>query len=162
MWDTCALFLSGVAVAGTVLRLGARYFSRHVIAQKVLGRFTEKRKFERVKPTPAKVFVSKENSPEEFELAGELVDINSEAFMVRCDRPVEGPFPRVFKFKTEFRKIFSAKKKVKRAVCEGELYREVHRGSSTYEYVFTYTPVSPLNFYMIHQYFLRESVVSFP
>ena len=159
VWATYVLVLSGILMLATIARQGARRVYKHLIAEKLLGRFTEKRKFERVKPRPSRAYIRAESNHKMFELVGEIVDVNPEAFLVRCKYPIGGPFPRLLRLEAECRRRSGGRKKIKRALCECELYRQVQVGPSAYECVFTYTPASPLNFYMIHQYFLRESVV---
>jgi lipopolysaccharide/colanic/teichoic acid biosynthesis glycosyltransferase len=47
------------------------------------------------------------------------------------------------------------------ATCQGTVYKKIELNNRPfkYAYVIEYTPVSPLNYYMVHQYFLRESVI---
>jgi hypothetical protein len=48
--------------------------------------------------------------------------------------------------------------KHKVALCEGRVVRSEPLDGGTYQFVVAYTPVSPLNHYKIHQYFLAESM----
>ena len=59
------------------------------------------------------------------------------------------------------RKCFRKKDKKKIAICFGDIYRtiQIDLGKFKYAYVIKYTPVSPFNYYMTHQYFLQESIL---
>jgi len=161
LWDMKVLFLSALTVARAAVFRGARCCWQCSLVRKLRGGVVERRGLERIRQDSAQVFAIDPENPGRFVLVGELVDVNLQAFLLRSDEPVSGPFPRTFRLQTEFRRRLGARRKLKRARCEGTLYREGESEDGRYEYVFAYSPVSPLNLYMIHQYFLRESVVSF-
>lgn len=88
------------------------------------------------------------------QLTGEglLINVNEEAFLMHADKKLKG--------ENYFKLEILTKNKKKIAFCEGTIYKEYPSGNKEYEYayVFNYSPLSPLNSYMIHQYFLHKSV----
>jgi hypothetical protein len=84
-----------------------------------------------------------------------LVDINDQAFLMRSDRRIGPPFPTRFTLATEMRRGGRVRRKV--AKCTGVLYRETVKSESEYDYVVEYQCVTPLNYYVVQQYFLLKS-----
>ncbi|MBF0457460.1 MAG: sugar transferase [Nitrospirae bacterium] len=83
---------------------------------------------------------------------GVLINVNEDAFLMHISKRLKG--------EDFFKLEILNKNKKKIAFCEGTVYKEYPSGNKDYEYayVINYTPVSPLNSYMIHQYFLHKSV----
>ncbi|KWT82980.1 sugar transferase [Candidatus Magnetominusculus xianensis] len=116
-----------------------------------LGKSTEdKRYLERVYLDNGKVFYG---TNEQFTEEGVLVNINEDAFLMYTDKHVS--HDEAYSYKLE---IFSKKKKT--AFCGGVIFKEYDSGDKDFKhaYVINYKPASPLNAYMIHQYFLQKSV----
>lgn len=92
------------------------------------------------------------NGNGQFTGEGLLINVNEDAFLMYADKQVEDA--------DYFKLQVLAKNKKKTAYCDGVMYKEYASGNQRYQYayVFNYTPVSPLNAYMIHQYFLHQSV----
>lgn len=91
---------------------------------------------------------------------GELKDINEEAVCVLTDSPV--PSGRLeLRLTVPTRKHRDKGPVKKTALCRGEIYRSrVEKGDDgRHVTVLRYTPVSPLNYYMVHQYFIHSSVI---
>jgi len=157
LWNVYMVVVAGAVIVAAIFRGIVTRFYRSVIADMILGRFSEKRRWERIALGSASAYVMEEGSPKVFKRIGKLVDINPEAFMVISDRPAETPFAHVVKLEIQYGAA-GARRKAKWALVECELVRQNQRDENTFEWVLEYTPTSPLNFYMIHQYFLRESV----
>lgn len=94
-------------------------------------------------------FGSHENMTNE----GMLVNINEDAFLMYTETQLKSGETYFYKLE-----LFSKKKKT--AFCDGVVFKDYPSGDETlkYAYVINYTPSSPLNAYMIHQYFLQKSV----
>ena len=88
-----------------------------------------------------------------------LVDINHEAFLMKSNSPLSVQ-SGVFELEARFTSRMTRKSKTKRALCYGSVFRVMERPGEDYHYAYVvrFEPVSPLNFYFVHQYFLRESV----
>ncbi|MBN1867493.1 sugar transferase [Candidatus Sumerlaeota bacterium] len=89
-----------------------------------------------------------------------LLDINEQAFLIRCNEELPEPFPKHFRLVVDgvpraLHKHYRHKRKS--ALCEGELVRRTRLRDGRVDYVVKYEPVSQLNYYMVHQYFLKES-----
>lgn len=154
-WDMYAVVFTAVVVMKTTLtrmgRIVMRQFQRRVLRQ-----YHEKRELERVRVRHTRVLCG-DDSDRPFAEAGELVDINAEAFLFHATKPLVAPFPKRFKLKVQISGWLTAPK-FRQAVCDGEVFRGTPTADGGMDYVIQFRPASPLNYYMIHQYFLRESV----
>ncbi|TAN42857.1 MAG: sugar transferase [Nitrospirae bacterium] len=124
-------------------------------------KYEEKRTAERVMPDYAKVSVGEALEGGRLVKCCEasLVDINHEAFLIKSSRKL--PSEKIFfELETGRRSKANKRSKIKSALCEGEVYKEMppYNGDGEWSYVVKYRPVSRFNFYIVHQYFLRESV----
>ncbi|NQT93491.1 MAG: sugar transferase [Lentisphaerae bacterium] len=153
MWDAWAVGVAGFVVAKATLGLLARHAYRDLWLSKILGRFQEKRTTDRKRPARAWAYpVSADGQGD----SCMLVDINEEAFLIRSSQTIEQPFPEEFTLHVNLGRVRGVR--WKRARCTGKLYKEIKKGNGSYHYVIKYTPATPLNFYMVHQYFLFESM----
>ncbi len=67
-------------------------------------------------------------------------------------------FDKEFDFRLECEYTINGKQKRKTAKCKGAVYKELKiDGEHTYTYIVYYEPASPLNSYLIDQYFLHKS-----
>lgn len=88
-----------------------------------------------------------------------LKDINEE-FICACS---EKPLPESDLFlalKTRAKRIGNVRETTKTARCTGKIVKAHNTGNGNFPhcYLISYTPVSPLNFYLVHQYFMHGSV----
>ncbi|MEI6562933.1 MAG: sugar transferase [bacterium] len=155
-WDIYAIMFTGIIVMKTTIFKVAAGFYHLFLTTGVFRRFTEKRELERVRQRGAKVYCWQGDSPPSHPEEYELVDINEEALLMRSSCRLAAPFPRFFTLEIN---LGSRQGRIrrKRCRCEGELYREI-KDEGGFQYVVRHKPVSPLNYYMVHQYFLRESI----
>lgn len=122
---------------------------------RVMGHREEKRTYERIRLDQAFVSISEGEGNELGPV--DLVDINEEAFLIKIERPLA-----LKEFNLSLQTVYrqsgrkGAKKKI--ALCTGSVFKESMDGN-LYSYVVKYTPLSPLNFYIVHQYFLEKSIV---
>jgi len=157
LWDLFVILTTGfIVLRNTLVRLWT-VAVKGLVYERILGRYAEKRVLDRIAQPQAVVRWSREGTPVENGSPGELVDINAEAFLMRSDRKIEEPFPGLFTFQTELVGIPGVVRK-KAATCRGTLHLSRERDGA-HEYVVKYEPVSPFHFYMVHQYFLRQSIV---
>jgi len=156
LWDALIIGLAGAVVTkATIWRLCKNI--SEFFRSRVLRLYSEKRELERIAHRSAQVFVGDDAHAESLHYAGSLIDINEQAFLMCCKEKIPRPFPKYVRLNTELKRARGSKKK-KTAVCEAEQHREFKRDNGEYYYVMVYTPISPLNFYRVHQYFLSESL----
>lgn len=136
------------------------------IKSKILHRYEEKRVLERITQKRAKVYIgTKINDKEIFTDEATLVDINEEAFLIYSNHKIKED-NLIFRMEINHRikrRMRNNQRRYRRklARCYGVVYRESEMEDKgfKYSYVIKYTPISPLNYYMVHQYFLLESMV---
>ena len=178
IWDFAVVFFTMLVVAKKILHTGIKFLWNDIVKVKILHRYREKRSVQRVKLKNAAVYIgpalkssvlnsdgsfvslpSKEDTM--FDVRAELVDINEEAVLIRTDSELrERRF--LFKMETWLASIHRKRDIKKTVLCRGEVYKrhEVkENGENSYRYFVKYRPVSRLNHYMNHQYFLYESMV---
>ncbi|MBF0457461.1 MAG: sugar transferase [Nitrospirae bacterium] len=152
----------------------------HDLAMRLIGRGGNKRFHERVHHQDARAYYGHKNhltqvntlvnnkdnaahmndrqmkvyfgSDGQFAGEGLLINVNEDAFLMFTDKQVKDA--------DYFKLEIVAKNKKKTAYCDGVIYKEYASGNNDYQYayVYNYTPASPLNSYIIHQYFLHKSV----
>ena len=160
LWDIYTVLCTSVTVIFTIFwkltlvvgRLPRTYVLRD-----------QKRASERAKPRAAKVFAgSIVDGKEMFTIEAKLVNINANAFLINTNNKIDHNFS-VFKLQRivpGFR-LKCGRRKTKTAYCYGKIIRATETKGEKYKYLYVieYTPISPFNFYIIHQYFLLESFV---
>lgn len=156
LWDIYAIAFTGVIVLKTTLVKIVTGFYHAFLATGLFRLYREKRELERVRQRGARVYYWCGDGPPPAPAECELVDINEEAFLMRSSSPLGTPAPGSFKLEIDLGRRRGRMRR-KRCRCKGELFREIKNGNG-FEYVVRFEPVSPLNYYMAHQYFLRESI----
>jgi lipopolysaccharide/colanic/teichoic acid biosynthesis glycosyltransferase len=147
-WDTWFIVYTGFLVLRTTVTETCKVLYERVWQQGVLGKYNEKRRSRRIRPEDAEVhFVNDSGKP----VKANLIDINDDAFLMICLNRLIPPYPKVFSLE------LAVKNGRRKALCRGEIYREMEREYG-YTYVVFYDPISALNFYTFHQYFLGKSV----
>lgn len=160
-WDfILVLFTIVVVLKNTLVR--SVVFVRDGVAMRVLRRYQEKRRLERVRPEGAVMlhpFAGQWQGPEPE--TARIVDINEEAILVYTRQRLVGE-------KLDFQMRIVKKNRrgnavVKTARCTGSVIRNfvVNDGDGSGEEqasVIRYVPLSQLNHYIVHQYFLQESI----
>ncbi|KKR31050.1 MAG: Sugar transferase [Candidatus Gottesmanbacteria bacterium GW2011_GWC2_39_8] len=160
LWDTSIIIYTILVVVVTTCYKIFKICNK-VLKNKILGMYSEKRVLERVQPIGAKIYIGSENDEKgSFAYESRLVDINEDAFLMYTNHKIDQK-DSFFKLKITWN--IRGKKGVseKSAICTGKVYKEseIKNKQFKYSYVIKYTPISPLNFYMVHQYFLSESMV---
>ncbi len=161
MWDTIIIFYTILVVITKIFREIGKYFWNSLLKIKILGRYKEKRTLTRKKIKGARIYI-KSNCDKEgiFTDASKLLDINEEAILIHSNSNLEDK-ELILKMEIDHRTKPWKKCKRKFAICFGELYRasEIENDQFKYSYVIKYTPVSPLNYYRVHEYFLSQSMI---
>ena len=158
-WNILVLLLTSFLMLRSIIGRSYIIINRRIIQEKILRRYQEKRREERIQTSNAEVYLLANDNPEKKEsYLGTVEDINSEALLLRSKFTLPDNFNSPLKLKITVHKIIRGGRKTKKAVCEASLYRTTQKENGDYNYVLMYQPVSPFNSYLIHQYFLRESV----
>ena len=157
LWDVYTVFFTTFVIVGKTATGTLRYLNHTWVRTRLLGRQRERRALERVRLRNARVLCEANPDPRRLREVGVLVDINEQAFLLHSEQALGDPFPRRFTLETGL-DGWRKRGKRRRAVCEGELYRSTPSSLGGHDYVVMYRPVSPLNYYMVRQYFLKESV----
>ena len=166
-WDIFEVFVTGMIVAQTSVTRLAQAFYTNVILRRLLGKYSEKRRLERERTRLSVALFRSSNNSRNFVEKAELVDINELAFLIRSPRAIEFPHENDPEKKGEtfmLRVMFknrSRQMRRKTAYCHGYLLRKHVEKDGLYGYVIAYKPKSPLNFYIIRQYFIKESLAPF-
>ncbi|TAN41596.1 MAG: sugar transferase [Nitrospirae bacterium] len=162
LFDIGIMLYTMMTIATKAVSKISRYIWHKFIKGTILG-IKEKRNQERVQQRHAKVSIgSKIDGTETYFDEAVIVDINDEAFLIKSGHTL--PKDKLFfKLETQYKGPLAKKEKKKAAFCFGEIYKEIEspsEGNSQPEisYVIKYKAVSPLNFYMLHQYFLHGSI----
>jgi lipopolysaccharide/colanic/teichoic acid biosynthesis glycosyltransferase len=156
-WNLRALMLTSCFMMRTIFHCAWRVF-RGMFQQKMLHKYREKRRYERIMSREVSVFLREPGKPWNSKYLGKLLDINPEAFRMVGSAEALDLLPATVSLHIKTKKIGCRNGKNKLATCEGVLYRHFQRDDGKFEYVIMYTTTSPLNEYLIHQYFLKESV----
>jgi lipopolysaccharide/colanic/teichoic acid biosynthesis glycosyltransferase len=159
-WDFfLVLFTIAAVLKNVVVRSAA--FAREAVARRVLKRYREKRRLERIQPENALMVhpFARDWQGAEPQVA-RVVDINEEAILVHATQPLVGE-------KLDFQLRIVRKNRrgipvVKTAYCAGSIVRNFALDDGgdggSQASVIRYVPLSQLNHYIIHQYFLDESI----
>jgi lipopolysaccharide/colanic/teichoic acid biosynthesis glycosyltransferase len=161
IWDITEVIFTIVVVLKRVLFYSAKLLRDNIIKSRLFGLYSEKRQLERLRLDEALVYIGTGDSHREESMEeSKLVDINEEAILIYSNLEInQDTF--IFRMENEYKKLCKKKSRKKTAVCNGTIYRKVPIKDKQYKnaYVIKYIPASPLNYYMVHQYFLNESVI---
>lgn len=159
IWDIGGILVTILIVVKRIFISVSNIVWHSVIKSKLLGLYKEKRNLDRFRLNKAVAYFGKQNSDSEvYTDKAKLIDINEEAILIYLNSELTYN-NIILKLETDYKRKF--KKKIKRALCTGSIYRKIALQNSDYRYayVINYTPVTPLNYYMVHQYFLHESII---
>jgi len=156
-------FFTVFIVVITVFRKLAKHIWNYIYKVKILKMYDENRSFERIKSVNSKVYIGNVyDNKEIFKRKAELVDINEEAFWIVSNYKIDHAEMN-YKLEVEFTTgCLKKTKKIKFGNCYGKIYRETYTKDEhlKYSYVIKYTPKTPVDHYLIRQYFLFESVAN--
>lgn len=159
LWDIYVLTFTAAILAKTTTVKTSKFLYKQIFLCRICRCFQEKRAMERIHPRGGRVTCGPSDGTKvPVPLEAELVDINAEAFLMRSSVEIPRPFPSLFQLYVPVGKTRKGMVKYKKAICTGSLYRETKTRSGQFEYAVMYNPISPLNQYVVHQYFLHESI----
>ena len=158
IWNTKALVLTAWFMLRAISIRGWRLISERWFRQTLLKQYREKRRYERIPARKARVYLATPTANRHEHYLGQVIDINMEAFLLRSDEDISSWLPADLKLQITTVKIGRRDQKTKTAKCTGVLHRTQPNADGTWDHVIMYEPASPLNDYLIHQYFLHESV----
>lgn len=137
---------------GLVLRLG-RAIGRSFALVFLRGRVTDRREMDRSRPDETTVnWLDGAGQP----VNAPLIDINEEAFLVAPPERIE-PFPEEMSLELSFER--RGRRRLRRARVQTQVFNHKQWGDGRHAYVVHYLPASPFHDYLIHQYFLMESII---
>ncbi len=138
------------AVLCEVCRRGARQHAQ--LRRRATGRYHEKRRQHRVTPRCATVQLGQPG----FSFGARLVDMNEQALLVECQ--YEPGVEQTTDLVLEIPVPGQIRPALRSARCTGKVVERRIRPSAVH-LVIQYEPCSPRSEYMLHQYFLRNSLV---
>ncbi len=136
-----------------ILRLAAAAW-RTVMLASSQRRLSDRRASERARLQRALV---RWTDPSGNDQSGRLVDANEQAFMMTTTHVLSDIFPQQMVLEVPFRR--SGAERIRRAKCTTELFNELDERDGLRTYVVRYSPISPFHYYLVHQYFLTESII---
>ena len=135
----------------TSFKLMCKYFKRFFIS-KILRKYDkEKRIYERIYQHQTRASIQCNGKT----IHGIVRNMNDEALLLRCEERLSGKEQLLLKIATEVHIL--GKKRRKLVECKGIIYRTIKEEEKGGVYVIKYEPLSPLNYYKLHQYFLNKS-----
>lgn len=160
LWDIVFICLTIVVVLGRLFRFGSRFIKSKVL--KTFGYHEEKRKFDRVKVDNAIVHVGfLSEGDHHLPIEGRLIDMNEDALLIHAESDFPPNKEAILQMEITIASLHGKKDRKKSALARGSVYKSIKtlRKDLVYTHIIQYTPVSPLNSYMIHQYFLDRSIM---
>jgi lipopolysaccharide/colanic/teichoic acid biosynthesis glycosyltransferase len=143
------LFTMWVVVC-EVSRRAARQLA--LLSARVLGRFREKRRQNRVVPHGASLHLGRADSAS----GARVLDMNEEAILVECP-PLEPALGETTEFMLQIPLPGRNRPARRTARCKGHV-SEIREGAAGVLLVIRYETCTPRSEYMVHQYFLRDSL----
>ena len=153
LWDIGVLFfVACVLIKTIVLKLTKEI--RALVRTRCYRQYREQRKSERHYSVGARAFL---RSGKSSRLAGPILDINSHCMKIVCSEDLASDdLPLQLEILIDKgNRLFP-----KRALCTGKVFRRysLEEPAGANIYVIEYTPRTPLNHYIIDQYFLKKSI----
>lgn len=161
MWDISMIVYTILIVTKITFCKAIRYIWNNILKTSIFCVYKEKRTLERTKLEIATVYIGLKNGNREiFTDQAVLGDINEKAFHMYSNYKLNLS-NSIFKLQIQYKRWGRKGNKKKAAICYGKVLRErkTKNNHFKYSYVIKYKPISPLNFYIIHQYFLSESII---
>lgn len=161
VWDVFIVCITIVLVLGRIVRHMGRFVRDTLIKSKLLGIYTEHRRLERVRMRSSVVHLGQlsDAGADRRDLA-RLVDINEEAVLLHLDHEIQ--YDDIdMEMEITISALHGRRNRKKTALCRGTVYKRIKadKEEPTYAIVVKYVPVSPYNSYIVHQYFLHESII---
>jgi lipopolysaccharide/colanic/teichoic acid biosynthesis glycosyltransferase len=159
LWDITLISYTGFMVLRAVLIKGILLFYRIVINEKLLGIYREKRSLERIHVNNVVLVLTVKNDPAKNEVVCRFMDINDSYIKLIAPVMLDKEKDYILDLIVDFT-IPGGKRKTKRAVCNGKVFKTFLSKSpeESHTFVVGYVPISPFNQYIMDKYFLRKSI----
>lgn len=159
LWDIILISYTGFMVTRAMIMKGVPLFYRIVIKGKLLGIYTEKRALERIRIDNVVLILKIKDEPAENEVVCRFMDMNDAYIKLVAPVILDKRKDYIIELIVDFT-IAGGKRKTKRAVCNGKVFRAFPSNAlkDSYTFVVGYVPVSPFNQYLVDKYFLRKSI----
>jgi len=162
-WNLYFVIATAYGVTRIILKKLCRFFYHDLILRLCMRRYKEKRVLERISLGDARVEIGTRTDEGVFvtDAVGSLVDMNEEAVRVKLPAAV-GLQETFIQFHTLYRKKPLGRTARKSAICFAKAvasYNHQDKMGEEKDVVYFYTPITPLNEYKIHKYFLQENML---
>lgn len=136
-WNFLVLFLTSLLMFRVIIVRTCRSLNKRIIQEKILQRYQEKRREERVQTNYAELYLlSTDDSDDDNErYLGIVEDMNSEALLLRSKTTLPDNFDATVQLKITVTKMMRGGRKTKRALCDATLYRRTQLDNGDFHYV---------------------------
>jgi len=138
----------------------SQYIWRSVLHNGLINRQSERRNQPRIKQNEARIEFLDQRGMDKIN-EGKILDMNHDHMRVQCDHPLNRNETYLCRLTSKGKR--SLRRRTKTAYCFCHLIRQKNSDTGGQEeYIIGYEPVSPLNKYLIDQYFLHKSIIGCP
>lgn len=153
-------YFIGIAAFAAVRKVFVAATSVLNLGNNAAPRADERREKARIYPDSARVYLGYLPEADFERCVGAIVDINEGSFRVRRVKPLDEPRSELAKVEIEIESTRFGSRETRYAFVNCQLFRcEVVNGH--YDYVWHYTPATPLGHFVIHEFFLGGSFARF-
>jgi lipopolysaccharide/colanic/teichoic acid biosynthesis glycosyltransferase len=136
-----------------------RYFWQNAVALRMVRGEQEKRSQVRVAPDDATIQLLDPGKARDA-ATGRILDMNRDYIRARFDRPLSWSFITTHSGRMSVVRGAAARGRTKTARCHAHVERQLTAGDASQpEYLIAYSADSPLNRYLVDQYFLEHAIV---
>jgi lipopolysaccharide/colanic/teichoic acid biosynthesis glycosyltransferase len=157
IWDVVLILLTIFVVFKIFFKMLFEFFWKNIVKIEILRLYTEKRSLDRIRQKEVRVSILAPCKKKE-EGNGVLADINEEYFKMLTKKRLESGEHLYLLQKNIYMK---RKTKRKVVVFKGDIFKVFESDKGNYVYIIRYEPLTPLNRYLVDQYFLNKSMVKF-
>lgn len=158
LWDIIVIIYTILIVARDIILKGGRLLWQELIIRRALHLYNESRRLNRIRLNAVKAYIVETPTTKGSKSkSGDVYDINEECFRFETNLKLDESL-LLLRIESHIMKGF--KRKYKRAIVQGKVSKRLANTNMDKNiYVICYKPYSPLNGYMLDQYFLRKSIV---
>jgi len=162
-WDILIIIVTGLAVLRKIILLLVDGFWKHVVNERILRKYKDRRVYDRIKQ--GKSYVRIYHPTGAILSVLPIEDINEEYFRVKTNGSLD---MNVLKdqLNAEIVRVIRKRRRYRRKVAGVKIVLEKYysggsNGSTVTHYIFGYIPNGQYNRYIIDQYFLLKSVLNY-
>jgi lipopolysaccharide/colanic/teichoic acid biosynthesis glycosyltransferase len=158
LWDILVIIYTILLVARDIVVKGSKLIWQELVLRRIMRLYNETRKFDRIRLNSVQAYiVTTATEKGSKDKSGIVYDINEECFRIETSLELDES-PILLRIESHIRRGF--KRKYKRAIVHGKVFKRMsEEGAPKNVYIISYEPYSPLNGYLLDQYFLRKSIV---